>query len=344
MDVKPAPNTNVIIQSFAWVLAGLAIAAPLRAQVSYERDIILPDQSPFILSGNGILSSDPAVNPSGITQMLVTIPGVYLLDSTAGDFTAGQPLPSSAKVIGLSVFSTSSSELYIAGGGGALTVVNLYTGMASPRYLMDIQLFPAYNTLAVTPDGANLVLANNNQIYRLTMDDQALTATSTLLVSSTANGGPLGTLGDGTFGPDGLFHVLDQVNGVTNVESYDPTTGQAGNSFTIASGIPINAGLAISPSGHIYIGDGTGGLDEYLLDGTFLGDYTFTGPGGVSTSGRPNVTLDDSGNIYVYTPNTGMHEYFDATGAVPEPASSGLLLFGAVALGMVRKLGRRRVD
>jgi hypothetical protein len=335
--------TKAIIRKFVWALAGLAIVAPLHAQVSYEQDIMLPVGPPFILNGNGMLSSDPDVNPSGVNQMLVTNVGYFSLQSPGGSWSPITLFPSTPKISPASIFSTSSSDLYITGGAHAVSDCNLYTGLCSV-FSLDVTILPGLNTLAASANGANLVLATNNQIYRLTLNDQASTATSTLLVSSTANGGPLGTLGCGTFGSDGLFYVLDQVNGATNVESYDPNTGLAGSSFTIASGIPLNAGMAISPTGHMYLGDGTGGIDEYLLDGTFLGDYTFTGTGGVSTSGRPYVSIDDSGDIYAYDPNTGMHQYFDATGAVPEPATSGLLLFGGAALGMVRKLRRRRVD
>jgi len=325
-----------------------ATATLLRAQVSYLGDIALPSGHDFIVPVSGM-----PYPTNSVSQVLMTVSSFYTLDPSTNTFNLTlSNYPAGVKFSAVSL-GTFYSNTAISNSGDFFLMVGVtrqfdYYDLTSgdmPTVAIDFARSPppAILSFAVNPDSSQVAFVNNNQILQLNANQSLSTATtisSALLVSSTQNGGPITFAGKGAYGPNGLFYLLDQANGVTSVESYDLSAGVAAadrlkGSFTVPSSLSLSAGMAISPSGHIYFGDGTGGFSEYDLSGDHLGDFTFTGPGTNDGNGAPYLDLDRNGDIFVYTPGTGMHEYFDASGislAIPEPATYATL-FSIVALG-----------
>jgi hypothetical protein len=315
------------------LIAVLAFTGPLRAQLSYVGDVTLPAAHDYILPQNGIM---PAVlvdnsNP----RPLFTVSYPYDLTANPDSLNvAGYPGTklTTASLTAYPGYNSTAGNIYLTGPQRGFYVVNVPTE-SEVRYTLSIVIITGtINTLAATGD-ATPVLVTNNQIYQLTLNNNNDAASATVLIDSIGNGGRLGTAGHGTFGPDGLFYVLNQVNGVTSVESYDlANAGLFKNSFTVPSNTSLSGGMAISPTGHMYLGDGAGGLSEYDLNGNLLANFSYTGGGtdNSATGGASFVSLDHLGDIFVYDSTTGMHEYFDAT-AIPEPATYAAI-FGVAAL------------
>jgi len=354
MKTRPSVVATFMHQAKSWCLAPLvllATATALRAQVSYLGDIVLPSGHPFIVPVSGMPFPD-----NSVSQVLMTTTTFYTLDPSTNTFDVKlSAYPAGVKFSASSLGAYYSNTTFGDSGDLFLTMgisrqfsnYNLTSGDFVTS-TMDLAAVPppVVMSLAVNPDSTQVAFVVNSQIYQLNMVFPSSTTSSTLLVSSSQNGGPITAAGKGVYGPNGLFYVLDQANGVTSVESYDLSAGVATadrlkGSFTVPNTLSLSAGMAISPTGHIYLGDGTGGLSEYDLSGDHLGDFTFTGPGTNDGNGAPYVDLDRNGDIFVYTPGTGMHEYLDAS-AIPEPAMNAALI-GVIALGFAGLRRRRKL-
>jgi hypothetical protein len=156
--------------------------------------------------------------------------------------------------------------------------------------------------------------------------------------------GQVANVGGSAFGPDGRLYVLDNPDGTYRVQSFDLSDGFADlqDSFSVSASLTSGyAGMAINSHGDLFIADGLGGGTAYDVAGHHLDDFVYTGTGEVNAQGgAPYHNVDDAGNVFVFTPETGLHRYFDTSySAIPEPAATA----GTLALaGLVAALWRRR--
>jgi len=191
----------------------------------------------------------------------------------------------------------------------------------------------------------------NNQAYSMVVSQLGQVAmiadNSDYLVNTTdGTGTVIFTMGPGTapgdfssslyqsYGPDGKLYVLDYGNG--RVQVLDPKNGYAAvGQFNLASGVTTaNMQFAISNTGTLYFGDGTGGGTAYTSDGTYLG--AFSSPASTSNhAGTPYMSVDGIGDVFVFD-TTGAHEFTDSPSA-PEPSSISLLLIGIAGAAIYRK-------
>lgn len=336
---------------FGLGLVAVALAtADLRAQaIDYVGNIALPDNHGFILPLNGrnagltgtrVMSESRLYRWNALTNALETevpqFPAAFKISPEIPVAAIGNPVGSSGPLI----FAWGARNLVYT----YATIGNSFTSV----------------TLSVQRVGSAMFAYANDSIFTLSMSENP----DRFYVVNRANGvatdtavGLVSNVGGTAFGPDGLLYVLDNPNGTYRVQSFDLSDGLADadrlrSSFTVAASLTSGyAGMAINSAGHLFIADGLGGGTAYDLAGNHLDDFTFTGGGNPDTNGRNGWTgasylnLDDAGNVFVYTPETGLQHYFDTSysaSAVPEPSTYAALI-GACALAFVALRRRRPV-
>jgi hypothetical protein len=317
----------------------LLFVFPAHAQVSYVRDIPLPDVHDFLLPST-------AVAPSG-HYYLVTPKSVHDLDYDTGTLREH-------------IFNTSPS---LRANSTSLVTENgihfYYTGFQNRLYALNVNENTATSVAfsGATPNlstgthnsmvasGSSVLILADNQLYQTNPSTGATVGLLTGAAASAVFSNP----GSMALGPNGLLYVLDQPGGNYRVQSFNLGSGLADadrlvGSFNVGASLSsVTNGMAISQTGHLYLGDGLGGGLAYNTVGDCLGAFSFTGGGTPDPSGLGGganfLNIDGLGNVFVYTPATGLHQYYDASGsAIPEPSDYAAILgAGALALAMWRR-------
>jgi hypothetical protein len=331
---------------FCLGLVAVALAiADLRAQaIDYVGNIALPNNHGFILPLNG--------RNAGLTgTRVMTESSLYrwnaltnALETQAPQFPAAFKIsPESFAAIG-NPLGSSAPLIFVSGARNVIYTFNT----------MEMSFIPV--TLGLQPAGSRMLAYANDSILTFSMSETP----DRFYLINRANGvatetaiGLVSNVGGTAFGPDGLLYVLDNPNGTYRIQSFDLSDGLADadrlrGAFTVSAALTSGyAGMAINSAGHLFIADGLGGGTAYDLAGNHLDDFTFTGGGNPDTNGRNGMTgasflnLDDAGNVFVYTPETGLQHYFDTSysaSAIPEPSTYAALLgLGALALAAWRR-------
>lgn len=338
--------TSPRLRAALWRAAVALGAADLRAQaVDYVGNIALPDNHDFILPLNG--------RNAGLTgTRVMTVSRLYRWNATTNTLETEVPqFPASFKIASESFTALGNpigSPAPMLFAWGARNVI--YSYATSDNSFTSV-------TLSVQIQGSAMLAYGNESTMSLTMSgtaDRFYTVNRANGVATDTAIGLVSNIGGSAFGPDGLLYVLDNPNGTYRVQSFDLSDGLADadrlrGAFTVSAALTSGyAGMAINSAGHLFIADGLGGGTAYDLAGNHLGDFMFTGDGNPDTNGRNGTTgasylnLDDAGNVFVYTPDTGLQHYFDTSysaAAVPEPATCAALL-GASALALAAPLRR----
>jgi len=314
--------------------------APAFAQVIYEQEVNVPSNIPPVIANvqTPTSPSDPLYNPAlDPAQFLISDQLYYRY--TASTVSHPFTFPATIKL-------NSSSLAAIAG---------LQTN--DPRvYLLSTQTFQFYrydvNTGAVeTPipfinfvnNEVDSLAASQTGGVTLAIDGghfwsvDPVTGAGTLLFDGNGGGTAPGQFSNALYqdyGPTGLLYVLDYGN--QRVQALDPANAFAPVSqFSLQSGL-ANMPFAIAPNGSFYLGDGNGGGQTYLADGTYEGAFTSpvssTIPG---LSNQPYLNADGKGDVFVFD-STGAHQFLD-TSAVPEPSTWIMFVLGLAGLFALRQ-------
>lgn len=341
------------LRTLLCLLAAVLGAADLRAQaISYVSDIVLPSDIQFVLPLNGRNSGQTGIHVMSVTSL-------YTWDAIAD----GRPYDPTATTVSIEVgqfpaaFKINSGTLVAYGNladapGSMLRVLGVRNSLYA--YSTVDNSFSSIGVPVTITFGATMLSYVNasTMVLSTSHDADRFYTISPLLGLGNTTPTPMGigqvtNVGGTAFGPDGRLYVLDHPNGTYRVQSFDIGAGVADadrlkSSFTIAASLTSGyAGMAINSSGHLFIADGLGGGTAYDLAGNHLGDFSFTSGGSTTARGGASyLNVDDAGNIFVYTPENGLHRYFDASyGAIPEPATSAVMA-AVVSLGVA--LWRRR--
>jgi hypothetical protein len=337
---RPVPSLSLLPSvGTAWLIL-FSAASNLSAQPVYVRDIALP------VGHNPILRTDAVIQDR---QYLTTTSQVYYRDVRS----------LSTWTLALSQFGTDiSAQLGSEVAGPASSGGDLFmTGARLALYDLNLTTLSLQASVTVTGvqpsiglsvnQGLSLAMLSGDRIFSINLANGGAAA------ALTTAGTGLGHLyqaqaGGMTFGPNGLVYVLDNpANDHFRIQSFSFIDGSVQSTFNIAAGLlPTGpAGMAISPSGRIYIGDGVGGGLAYDLLGNSLGAFSPPAPDpsnpfNPGTGGVSYVSVDTVGGIYVYDRNSGLHQYADIS-AIPEPTTYAAIL-GVCAFGVVGSRWRKK--
>jgi len=319
-------------------LAAALGAADLRAQaVDYMGNLALPANHDFILPLNGRHTGSSGTRVMTVSALYKWNETTNALEPEVGQFPAAFKVNTNTFAALTRPDGSTDAVLRVLGVRNALYTYN--TSDNSFSFVNVPVVLTGSHMLSYAGESA-MVLSLSGVGDRFYAVNPSTGATTEMGIGQFTN------IGGTAYGPDGLLYVVDNPNGTYRVQSFDLSAGLADadrikGSFTLAASLSGYAGMAINSNGHLFIADGLGGGTAYDLAGNHLGDFMFTGAPSPDTNGRNGTTgasylnLDDAGNVFVYTPETGLQHYFDTSySAVPEPATYTALA-GLAALSLV---------
>jgi outer membrane protein assembly factor BamB len=181
--------------------------------------------------------------------------------------------------------------------GFALAEYVLYSGNVSAHSLTGLDARPT--SMAVNATGNVYMSTAAGSLYSV----DGNTAAGTFLVS--------GRSVAIAFGPDGLLYSVDPANNL--IQRFNTVTLAPPTSFPLlTTPIPVDPhALAIGLDGRLYVANGYGGGWVYdSRTGAFLGTLESSASyPDTRTGGRTSLAVNQSGFLYMYDQNTGLHVF-----------------------------------
>jgi len=313
--------------------------APTFAQVIYEQEVNVPGNIAPVLANvqTPTSPSAPLYNPALDPAQYLNSSNAYY-QYTSSSISSPMSFPTAVILDRLSMVATvglgtSKPRLYIMSDLlQQLFTYDLTTSLVqSPSPLLGF-VNNEFDSLAASQSGGVTIMADH-----LGWSVDPVTGTGTQIFNANGGGTAPGQFSNALYqdyGPTGLLYILDYGN--QRVQALDPANAFAPVSqFSLQSGL-ANMPFAIAPNGSFYFGDGNGGGQAYLADGTYEG--AFTSPVSSSIPGlsnQPYLNADGKGDVFVFD-STGAHQFLD-TSAVPEPSMWIMFVLGLVGLFALRQ-------
>ena len=251
--------------------------APALAQVIYEQEVNVPGNINAVIANVQTPTSlgDPLYNPALDPAQYLNTQNEYF-QYTNGSISRPMSFPPAVKLDRLSMVATvglgtSTPRLYILSDvTQQLFTYDLTTNLVQSAPFINF-VNNEEDSLAVSQIGGVTLAADGGHFWSV----DSVTGAGTLLFNGNGGGTAPGQFSNALYqdyGPTGLLYILDYGN--QRVQALDPANAFAPVSqFSLQSGL-ANMPFAIAPNGSFYFGDGNGGGQAYLADGTYEGAFT----------------------------------------------------------------------